>query len=164
MQTKAQHLKELSLAPTDAAHVSGQNSPAPVNQSSPKTKGGGSTSQATRLVKLVADRDVTLFHSPEQDAYASILVGDHYEIWPLKSKWFRRWLARQFYEHEQTTPNAQAMQDAIGVLAGRALFEGEQEQVHIRLAEREGNIYLDLVNDHWKVVEISGRGWRVTNA
>ena len=88
----------------------------PVKQASPQIKAHASSSQATRLVELATDLEVTVFHTPDQTACASILAGDHYETWQLKVKRFRHWLARQFYEREQTTPNAQAIQDAISVL------------------------------------------------
>jgi hypothetical protein len=74
----------------------------------------------------------------------------HYETWPLCTKVFRRWLARQFYNQHEKTPNSQAIQDALGVLEGKALFEG---------AEHQGSIYLDLANAAWEAVEITELGW-----
>ena len=45
------------------------------------------------------------------------------------------------------------MQDAIGVLHGKALFEGANQPVFVRLAESDGAIWLDLV-----FVDIDGNG------
>jgi len=113
-------------------------------------------SQATRLVELAADTE--LWHTPENEAFGSIEVEGHREHWPLESKMFRRWLAHEFHKGEGTTPNSQALQDARSVLTGKALFEGPQYEVHVRLAECGGSIYLDLANDKWQAVKIDSSG------
>jgi hypothetical protein len=52
-------------------------------------------SQATALIEL-AD-EVELFHDQSCNPYATIAVDGHHETWLVKSKGFRRWLARQYY-------------------------------------------------------------------
>jgi hypothetical protein len=118
-------------------------------------------SQATRLVGLARAAGATLFHTPDGEAYASILVEGHTETWPLKVKGFRRWLARQFYEEYDKAPGSQAIQDALGVLEGKAVFDGDEFPVYTRLAEHNGAIYLDLGNPAWQAVEITPNGWQV---
>ncbi len=70
-------------------------------------------------------------------------------------------LQREFYRATGTAPGAQAVQDALGVLEGRAHFERNEEPVHTRLAERDGAIYLDLADDDWNAVEITSAEWRI---
>jgi hypothetical protein len=118
-------------------------------------------SQATRLVDLVTTAGAQLFHTPEGDGYATIEVESHKETWPLKVKGFRRWLARLFYEQEDKAPGAQAVQDALGVLEGKALYDGPELPVYTRLAEVNGAIYLDLGDPAWQAVEITPSGWQV---
>jgi hypothetical protein len=120
-----------------------------------------SQSQATRLVTLATDAGVELFHTPEGEAYATMEVDGHLETWPLKVKGFRRWLARRFYDEEAKAPGAQAVQDALGVLEGKAVFDGDELPVYTRLAEHHGAIYLDLGNAQWQAVEITASGWRL---
>jgi hypothetical protein len=120
-------------------------------------------SQATRLVALAMGAGVELFHTPEGEAYASMGVEGHTETWPLNVRGFRRWLARLFYTEEAKAPGGQAVQDALGVLAGKALFDGEEYPVYTRLAESNGAIYLDLANEAWQVVEVTASGWRVVD-
>jgi hypothetical protein len=121
-------------------------------------------SQATRLVALAHAAGATLFHTPDGEAYASIVVEGHTETWPLKVKSFRRWLARLFYAEYDKTPGSQAIQDALGVLEGKALFDGPEVPVYTRLAEHNGVIYLDLANERWQAVEITASGWQVVEA
>lgn len=120
---------------------------------------GQRRSQATQLVELADVAD--FFHTPERKAYAFMPVGEHREIWPLSSKQFRQWLARRFYETFKRTPSAQAITDALGVLEGKALFEGEEHKVHMRVAEHDGAIYLDLCDSEWRAVEVTATGWQV---
>lgn len=123
----------------------------------------GAPSQATRMVELASAANAELFHSPGNDseAYASIKVGGHQETWLLKTRGFRRWLARQFYEAEEKAPGSQAIQDALTVLEGKALNDGPEYPVYRRLAEHAGNIYLDLADKTWRCVEIAAAGWRI---
>lgn len=120
-------------------------------------------SQATRLVALALDAGAELFHTPgaDGDAYATIAVEGHKETWPLKVKRFRRWLARLLYQAEDKSPGSQAVQDALGVLEGKALYEGAALAVSTRLAEHHGALYLDLADDQWRAVEVTSSGWRV---
>jgi hypothetical protein len=118
-------------------------------------------SQATQLVDQASETD--LFHSPDGEAYATFSVGDHRETHAIRSKSFRRWLARAFYVAHGGTPGAQALQDAIGVLEGEALYGGPQHDVHVRLGEHDGAIFLDLCDPAWRAVKIDLDGWHITD-
>lgn len=124
-------------------------------------------SQADLLVGMVSDlasdvaEAVELFHDPGGAPYATVSIGGHRETWPLHSKGFRQWTARHYHEKYGKTPNAQALADAMSVLAGKAVFDGPEHEVHLRIAEHEGAVYLDLCNDHWEAVEIDRSGWRI---
>ncbi len=123
----------------------------------------GPTSQATRLVSLALETGVELFHTPgaDGDAYLTLTIAAHQETWPLKVKRVRRWLAQLFHQAEAKSPGSQAVQDALGVLEGKALYEGAAHPVATRLAERHGVRYLDLADEHWRAVEVTPQGWRV---
>lgn len=116
-------------------------------------------SQATSLVEIAEDAE--LFHTPDGDAFVTYPVGNHKETSPLKVKAFRRWLMGRYYKQTGGTANAQAVQDALGVLEAKAIFDGPQIPVYIRVAEHGGKIYIDLCNSDWEVVEITSTGWRV---
>jgi hypothetical protein len=122
-------------------------------------------SQADRLV-LLAMEGVNLFHSPgghDAAAYATFQVGNHRETWPISSKGFRNWLCRRYYQEYQKVPSGQAVRDALGVLAGKALHDGSEHEVAVRLAEQDGSIWLDLAGPTWRVVRITSAGWEVVD-
>ncbi|MCZ6653515.1 MAG: hypothetical protein O7D91_10875 [Planctomycetota bacterium] len=128
-----------------------------------KASKSGGRSQSSELVDLCEASGVEVFHEPGigGDAYATIVVAGHRETYRLRSREFRRWLARQFWTSCGKAPNSQATQDALSVLAGKAHFECPECRVHLRLAEHDGAVYLDLGNGEWEAVEITPSGWRV---
>lgn len=121
----------------------------------------GGMSQATKLVALADDAE--LWHTPAGDAYITIDTGGHREHWPLKSKASRQWLARRFYADFDSAPNASALQDALGVLEGRAVYEGAERPVFVRLAQHGDAIYVDLADDAWRAVEVTAAGWQIVS-
>ena len=70
--------------------------------------GGRGPKQADILVSLAADAD--LFHAADGTSYADLEINGHRESWPIRSKGFKRWLARQFFEATGGAPNSDALQ------------------------------------------------------
>jgi len=105
--------------------------------------------------------DAKLFHTPDGEAYAQVLVEDHRETWALRSKGFKRWMVRKFYQQSGKPPGSQALQDAIGFLEAKAQFDGLEAPLFVRVAEHFGRVYFDLCDAKWRVAEIGPRGWRV---
>src|SRR5262249_24532120 len=58
--------------------------------------------QADVLIELAAAAE--LFHDREDVGYARFDVNGHKENWPIRSKGFKRWLARGYYENTQSAP------------------------------------------------------------
>jgi hypothetical protein len=120
-------------------------------------------SQSTMLVELAAAAE--LWYAAEQDiAYATMPVADHREHWPIRAKNFKRWLSRKFFEQYRRAPGSQALQDALTVLEGEAIFDGAKYPVFVRVAATGDKLYLDLANETWQVVEIDANGWRVLDS
>jgi hypothetical protein len=102
-----------------------------------------------------------LFHTSAGTAYADISVNDHQETWPIRSKRFRTWLRRCYYESTGETASPAAIRSALDLLEARAQFDGPERAVYIRTAALAGRIYLDLADEHWRAVDIGPDGWRV---
>src|SRR6516162_9400631 len=110
-------------------------------------------------------RDMTLceelFHTAGGVAYADFTTDGHRETWPVRSKRFRTWLRRCYYEATGAAAGAAAIGSALDLLEARAQFDAPERTVSIRVAEHAGRIYLDLGDEHWRAVEIGPDGWRV---
>jgi len=116
-------------------------------------------SQADTLIGLASDAG--LFHAADGTGYADLEVNGHRETWPIRSKGFKRWLTRLFFEATGGAPNSEALQSALNVIEARAHFDSPQMEVCIRVAGHEDKLYLDLADDVWRAVEIDETGWRL---
>jgi hypothetical protein len=117
--------------------------------------------QADILIELASS--VELFHDQDDVGYARFDVNGHKENWPIRSKGFKRWLARAFYDSTQRAPSSEGMQAALGVLEARAQFDAPENEVHVRVAGHEGCVYIDLVDKDWRAIEIDEDGWRLVD-
>jgi hypothetical protein len=102
-----------------------------------------------------------LFHTATGTAFADLLVDGHRETWPIRSKRFRGWLRRRYYEATGDALGAPAISSELDLLEARAQFDAPERSVHVRLAEHDGHVFLDLADDHWRAVDIGPDGWRV---
>jgi hypothetical protein len=116
---------------------------------------------AAIAVRLATDAGAELWHTPDRQAWLSLHREGHLEHHPLRSREARTWMAGLYYGETGKALYSQALQDALGVLEARALFEGPEHRVHTRLAEHEGRVYLDLTRPDWQVVEVDAAGWKV---
>jgi hypothetical protein len=101
-----------------------------------------------------------LFHTAPGTAFADIIIAGHRETWPIRSKRFRAFLRHCDYHATGEAASAPEVRSALDLLEARAQFDGPERLVHIRTAEHEGHIYLDLADEHWRAVDIGSEGWR----
>jgi hypothetical protein len=102
-----------------------------------------------------------LFHTATGTAFADLLVDGHRETWQIRSKRFRGWLRRSYYEATGSALSGQALRSELDLLEARAQFDAPERSIRVRVAEHAGRIYLDLADEHWRAVEIGPDGWRV---
>src|SRR5215203_453977 len=113
------------------------------------------------------------FHDPDEEAYATVPQDLRKETWSLRSRGFKRWLRYTFYIQEkqrlggafEPAPlRASMITDVVKQLEAKAQFEGVRRTAHLRSAEADGKIFIDLCNRKWEVVEISAEGWQIRSA
>jgi hypothetical protein len=117
--------------------------------------------QADALIALAAD--AVLFHTADETAFARIEIKGHTETWPILSTGFRRWLKHQYFKTHESAPNAESVQTALGVLEAKAVFEGAESRVFIRVGSDGDRHYLDLCDGGWRAIEIDADGWRLVD-
>jgi hypothetical protein len=111
------------------------------------------------LEKVTLCEDV--FHTASGVAFADFITDLHRETWPIRSKRFRTWLRRCYYQATGAPPSTAAVASALDLLEARAQFDAPERAVSVRVAEHAGRIYFDLADEHWRAVEIGPDGWRV---
>src|SRR6516162_10428423 len=102
-----------------------------------------------------------LFHTATGTAFIDIEIDGHRETWPVRGKQLRAWLRRRYYEQTGEALNGEAIRSMLDLLEARAQFDAPERTIHVRSAEHEGRIYLDLTDKEWRAVEIGPDGWRV---
>jgi len=102
--------------------------------------------RATKVVQLVLESGVELFHSKDGDAFVAAPVGQRIDTWPLRSRTARSWIRRLCYLSGGGVVGTQAVEDSLGVLEGKALHEGQEVTLHTRIGEHDGRVCIDLVN------------------
>ncbi len=120
------------------------------------------TSIADRLVELVSD--AKLFCTPDGEAYADVIIAAHRETHAVDSMAFRRYLTALFYEETGSAPNNEAMQTALATVAARAAHDGHVRKVYVRVASADGALFIDLVDDKWRAVEVTADRWRIVES
>jgi hypothetical protein len=121
--------------------------------------GGPRRKQADILLELASS--VALFHTPDKEGYVEILVGNHRENWPIRSRGFKDWLRYEYFKQTQSGCTSDAMQIAIETIDARAKFEGAEEEVHCRVAEHDGAIYIDIGDATWRGIKVTKTGWEI---
>ena len=118
--------------------------------------GGRGPKQADILIGLAQSAE--LFHSPDGIGFADLDINGHRETWPIRSKGFRRWLARRFFEATGGAPSSEALQSALNVIEAKAHFDAPERVVHVRVGGLDERLYLDLGDATWRAVEIDATG------
>jgi hypothetical protein len=102
-----------------------------------------------------------VFHTPTGTAFADVITDGHRETWPIRSKRFRNWVRRCYYHATGTAPGSAVIASALDLLEARAQFDAPERAISARVAEHASRIYLDLADEHWRVVAIGADGWRL---
>ena len=103
----------------------------------------------------------TLFHTKNNGAYAEVKVGDHVEVWPVNSLQYRQLLTGDYYRNFNDVPDEKSLNQAIALLAARAIYDGKQRDVSTRIRNGFGSIFVDLADDDGRSVIIGRNGWKM---
>jgi len=145
----------------------------PDGETSEKPEKRRQRTQAALLLDLAVGTEV--FHDTEGRAFVAFQIDQHVESWPVRSRVFRQWLARSYWLEHKSTANSQAIDDALNVLEGSTLFDGDEERVHIRTAFTGDvsdaddadiptqSIAVDLGTPDWKCVVVTAEGWSIVD-
>jgi putative DNA primase/helicase len=113
---------------------------------------------ATRIADLARDLSTELIFDGEH-AYVVVQQPTHVRCLPIHSRAFRRWIAAALRRSGQNIPSGDALKMAELALTGLAEERGVSPTPTIRVAGRDGIIYLDLGDDDWRCVRVSPGRW-----
>ncbi len=102
-----------------------------------------------------------LFHAPDGTAYAAVEVDGHLETHSIRSVRFRDWILIRFLHQHGRAPNSQLLTDALNTIRAIAVYHGPEMLVFVRVAEHEGDVFIDLGNENWDVVRVTREGYEI---
>lgn len=117
-----------------------------------------------RAVRLALASGVEVWHDPDLVGYVSMARAGHRENHPIRSKAARHWLGALFYEAEHRGLGNQECADALGLLEAKAIHEGQEHPVAVRVAHLGSHVLLDLGRPEWDAVEVTPNGWMIRPA
>ncbi len=121
-------------------------------------EGGREPSLSIKILSSLLERDYLFFHDQHKDAYVS-LSGDGREVLKIRSRAFRQWLSRFSWEEFEKIPQSDVIAGVIQTLEGKALFDGQTYQLHVRVTSHENALWYDLANG--QAVKIDSSGWQL---
>lgn len=135
------------------------------------TDGGTITDRI--LAFLDRERRFELFHTPDGVAFAWVVVRDalatagsteRRESLEIRSTTFREWMTHEVYVGLGKPPSAESLAAVTATLAARARFSSPEMPAEVRIAGRDGAVWLDLANDAREFVRVDSTGWEVIPA
>jgi hypothetical protein len=119
-------------------------------------------SQVEDIIRY-AREGARLFHSPDGTAYAAVEVDGHLETHAIRSVRFRDWILIRFLRQRGRAPNTQLLTDALNTIRAIAVYHRPEMPVFVRVAEHEGDIYIDLGSENWEAVRVTRDGFEVVS-
>jgi hypothetical protein len=78
-----------------------------------------------------------VFHTPSGVAFVDFVTDGHRETWPIRSKRFRTWLRRCYYQATGTAAGAAVIRSALDLLEARAQFDAPERPVSTGYLNRD---------------------------
>jgi hypothetical protein len=104
-------------------------------------------------------KKIELFRSRDGKVFADVYEGAIRKTWPVQSKQFSQWLAREYLETVKRIAAPAQLSAGINQIEAQAQVSPERE-VFRRVGKLGDRLYLDLADEKWGAIEIDGSGWR----
>ena len=112
----------------------------------------------------MAETGGVLWHDADRQAFATIQREGHRETWNVRSRDHRLYLVAEYRRRHGRVPSGQAIHEALDAIEAAAL-DGAEHEAFVRVAgenpKSPKKIYLDLVDESRRVVEIDAHGWQI---
>lgn len=117
-----------------------------------------------KIILDLAHDQASFYHTADKDAYASVRIAGKIDNLKMRTRDFKMWLSMIFYRQMGKAPSGALVNTTLRQLEAEALFDCPEIPVHIRCAEYEGNIFIDLGNEQLEQVKITKDGWGIMSS
>ena len=112
-----------------------------------------------KILSLINNQNT--FVNQFNECFISIRLKDHTEIWPIDSHKLKDWLLYEYFQSFDEIASKSALNDALGVIQGKAKFQSPSIITHNRCAKSGDNYYVDLAVQNSQAIEISLEEWKI---
>jgi hypothetical protein len=122
---------------------------------------GKRKSQADMLIEIAVEAQ--LFYSPDGGRYADVPVNGHVETMDIDGPDFRDWLQDRYFRRTKRGVGSEAVKTAIQTIRARSRSADDavERRVHLRVAEHDGKLYIDIGDKSRRAIEVDYTGWRI---
>lgn len=113
-------------------------------------------SQSDLIIRLA--KECKYFKNEIDELYAAAWIDSHWEVMDLKSKRFKLYLTKLYYEETGGASRSEGMLQALKVLEMKAIFSENEYTLQRRIAKQDETLYYDLCDKDWNVVKITKEG------
>jgi len=118
-------------------------------------------SVADKLV-LIGMRSVRLFHTPDGVGYGAVTLDNGgTAILGTEKPEMRKMLAQRYYSETNKAPSGAALTDALAIISGIALWDGEEIPLDTRVTWKGNDIVYDMSNQQQESIVITSEGWEI---
>ena len=118
-------------------------------------------SQRDNLMML-AEENCIFFHNEYDQSFAAIKYDNgSVAVYPVRSKHFKNYLSYLMYTQKGVAPNSETLLSTLNTLEAKALFDGEEYELGVRVTKSNNCIYYDLAGKDWQIIKITPDGWKV---
>jgi hypothetical protein len=118
-------------------------------------------SKTDKILELLDGVELFLADSGSDDVYVRVNIRKHKEVWPVRSKRFKRWVISEYKKEFNKNISVQSVINALDVIESETQERNIIKRIHTRLAFHDDCVYFDLCDDRWRAVRISKDGWQV---
>ena len=110
--------------------------------------------------KICAEIIPYLFPDSERKPWIRLSFDDHYETLAIDSEEMANFLKREFWEQMKRSFGVgrpmpkNLLRDRLELLTSKALFDGPEKPISLRVGETSGVLYIDLCDENWRVIKI----------
>jgi hypothetical protein len=111
-------------------------------------------------LKLIRNVEMELFHTPQQVGFAALTRPDTGTVChPIRSEAMKGFIRLRYHLATDKTIGRDALAEIIDLMDAEAIFTSPEEEVHVRVAGHDGDVYYDLGQPDGTKVKITPTGW-----
>lgn len=118
-------------------------------------------SEEDHLLEIV--QDVEVFKAPDGSAHASFSSEGARRTARIDGSFFEDYLREQYFRSQNSAVSDKAISRVTKSLGAKAAFGDAEYPVYLRVAEKDGALYIDIGDDSGEAFKVTAERWSITS-